>query len=406
MKPLRIALLSLGLLTVATPALACLWDRDTLATELKGMPDIAHVATGRFEQFPPLYYEQRLERCVRAHAEDPMDLEVYDDAAVALDRLGRHDEAIEWMAKKKLVLTETEDEALAKTHRYRYLANLGTFHAHRWLYQGADRANTADLQKARDLVAQAIQENPDAHFGRERYQLRILEFFLSPVTWDNRRDVPNVIGLKPKSAMESRGYLKEQGLPDAVEGLAGLVTMGAAWRSVDVFHALALTLETDGRNSAAHLMRLRINELIDDGRGSLVAPTAKGDTLKKLLTGRHSLLEGHDQAALKAWYVKARAEAELWRAEREQYLMERLERGIHPDTHPDFWAEFHPSTTALEPLGGSAGGDHPSRGGRREAKGEWQGPPTNDAHGPEESERRQRKSRRPEQHDDSDAESR
>ena len=90
MKPLRIALLSLGLLTVATPALACLWDRDTLATELKGMPDIAHVATGRFEQFPPLYYEMRLQRCVDALAEDPTRRGVYDDAAAALRGLRRH----------------------------------------------------------------------------------------------------------------------------------------------------------------------------------------------------------------------------------------------------------------------------------------------------------------------------
>ena len=60
-------------------------------------------------------------------------------------------------------------------HHYRTLANLGTFYAQRWiknrLVNPEAPVDFADLQKAESLIAQAIKENPDAHFGREKYQL-------------------------------------------------------------------------------------------------------------------------------------------------------------------------------------------------------------------------------------------
>lgn len=342
MKPLRIALLALALVTVAPPALACLWDRDTLAAELDGIPDVSRIAVGRFERNPPLYYELRLRRAMDHLGEHPEDLDAFDDAAVALDRLGRPSEAIELMERKLKLLDSVVTGDGPVDHRYRTLANLGTFHAHRWIKRGGDRTDLTDLERGRELVARAIEENPDAHFGRERYQLRILEFLLEPVVWDNRSELPNVLGLKHRMAMEDSDYLEEQGMPDAVEGLSGLVTMGAAWRSVDVFHALAVALEIDGRNSAAYVVRKRIDELIAEGRGSMVPGAPTGAELRKLINGRHSLLMMDKRARLDEWFELARSRAAEWRKDREGYLLQRLERGIHPDTEPGFWDEFEP----------------------------------------------------------------
>src|SRR5438105_1575377 len=83
-------------LTLGLPASACIWDRDTLATEVSGIMDTVRVITGRFERNPPLYYEMRLKRVAAEVVASPDKLELYDDAGVACDRLGRDDEALHW----------------------------------------------------------------------------------------------------------------------------------------------------------------------------------------------------------------------------------------------------------------------------------------------------------------------
>ena len=65
------------------------------------MPEVVAVLTGRFERNPPLFYEMRLERVTDHLQSHPEDLAAYDDAGVACDRLGRGDEAISWMEKKR-----------------------------------------------------------------------------------------------------------------------------------------------------------------------------------------------------------------------------------------------------------------------------------------------------------------
>src|ERR1035438_5441566 len=124
------------LFAAALPARACLWDNDTLAMEAKRFPDMVEVSVGRFERNPPLYYEMRLTRVSAELRTSPEKLDLYDDAGVACDRLGRDDEALTWMARKEARLPRGDAEA-----RYRYLANAGTFHIHRWLRAGANRAD-------------------------------------------------------------------------------------------------------------------------------------------------------------------------------------------------------------------------------------------------------------------------
>ena len=58
----------------------------------------------------------------------PDDLTAYDDAGVACDRLDRDDEAIGWMDRKRQRLEALEAQGKPDNeHRYRYLANVGTF---------------------------------------------------------------------------------------------------------------------------------------------------------------------------------------------------------------------------------------------------------------------------------------
>ncbi len=335
-------------LSVAIPVAACLWDRDTPVDEARGLPEVVAVLTGRFVRNPPVYYEMRLKRVAGLLDSDPGQLDAYDDAGVACDRLGRGDEAIAWMEKKRARL-DGLDRSDRKVNEdwYRLYANLGTFRVHRWIRMGADRSRIAEVKQARAEIAQAIEINPEAHFGREKYQLMAMDWMIEPPALVKYDNLPNILGLYPNATID------EQAARDAVTGLSGLVVLGNAWESVDVFQALAHALSHYGkRNTLAYLAWLRCIELIDQGRGSILPEAPRGDELKKILfrpdfTRKDNLL---DEA-----YPRLRAEAEAWHQARTAFMLERLQSGRHPDTDRTFWEGYHEPPPPLLPSSSVAG---------------------------------------------------
>ena len=342
---MRRALSALALL-IALPlsAAACLWDRDTPSDEAKGMPEVVAVLTGRFERNPPLFYEVRLARVAAYLLSHPEDLDAYDDAGVACDRLGRGDEAIAWMEKKRARLEAMEaTRPRVREHRYRYHANLGTFLVHRWARQGADRSQIEQVKAGRDEIAKALEINPDAHFGREKYQLRAMDWIVDPPKWEVWQQVlPNLLG------WSFDDIYGEQTNPEdaraAVRGLCGLVVLGNAWESVDIFHALNVALQRDsvgyqrgrdgGRNTLAYFAWLRCRELIDAGKGSLLPDAPKGEALKSMLR-RPDFVKA--DVLLDPAFRDLRTEADAWQAARTAFMVRRLKEGLHPDTDQTFW---------------------------------------------------------------------
>jgi tetratricopeptide (TPR) repeat protein len=335
------------LLLVPGSACACLWDSDTLAAQAKGIPEVIRVITGRFERNPPYYYEMRLHRAADEIDRHPDHLDAYDDAGVACDRLGRGDEAIEWMDKKRRRLDAANANIpVFRDHRYRYLANVGTFWAHRWFRAGADRDKLDQVKTARDFIKKAIELNPDAHFGREKYQLMVLEWVISGPKIDpkNSTELPDLLGINQDHSNAAAKYKEysDRELDDAIEGLTGLIVLGDAWNSVDVFYALANALDMRGKSGPAYLASLRCMELIDQGRGSIVAGSGKGDLLKHLLVKvrRHRMRHANELQEFRFNYQGLREEADRWQQERTDYMTERLLQGKHPDTDADFWSEY------------------------------------------------------------------
>lgn len=299
---------------------ACIWDRDTLAMEARHFPGIMDVIAGRFERNPPLYYEMRLERVSDQITREPGNLGAYDDAGVACDRLGRDDEAIVWMEKKSKQLDKLNPAASeTREHHYRYLANLGTFHAHRWFHSGGDRAKMDDLLAARELIKQAITLNPDAHFGREKYQLMAIEWLINP----------------PKIEQSERwsfvGNIQESQAPEAVKGISGLIVLGAAWQSVDAYLALSESLATNGQRKLAGIAWQRAWELVDAG-GHSKHPGAPKDA-EEFNEARPT----HGYLADTEYFLRARAAANQWHEQRTAFMLAKLQKGSHPDTHADFW---------------------------------------------------------------------
>lgn len=352
----------MGIALAGTEAQACLWDQDTLEQEAQGAPDVLETLIGGFARNPPSYYEMRLARVSGALPSSPDTLELYDDAAVAADRLGRHDEAIAWMADKRTRLEQIDlrrqPAAGAPNHWYRYHANLGTFHAHRWFSEGANMEAMDGLAQGRALIAQAIEDNPNAHFGREKYQLRLMDWLLSKPVMDedNSHHLPKFIesetpegGEHPRFVVWDNQTLAKQGLDDAIAGLCGLITLGAAWNSFDVTVTLNWLLAADGKQSLVRVAHNRCAEIVEAGGRSLVAGAPTGEALM------HFALSGmvEDLDSVDAQYRELRAAAQTWSSARESYLMERLERGEHPDTHPDFWSRFEGDPSRMQLQGAS-----------------------------------------------------
>jgi tetratricopeptide (TPR) repeat protein len=340
------ALIALALLFgLPAAVVACLWDRDTPVDEARGLPEVVAVLTGRFERNPPLFYEMRLGRVTTHLQSHPEDLAAYDDAGVACDRLGRGDEAISWMEKMRAQLDGLDaSRPEVKEALYRYHANLGTFLVHRWVRQGADRAKIGEVEAARDEIARALEINPNAHFGREKYQLRAIEWIIKPPGSAGQPYLPNLLGWEPNPL----GSIADPELADeAVRGLAGLIVLGNAWESVDIFHALNVSLQHDtlgfqkdpggGRNTLAYLAWLRCRELVDAGKGSMLPDAPKGEALKAILP-KPGLVEA--AKLLDPAFVKLRAEADAWHAARIAFMTGRLKTGRHPDTDRDFWSGY------------------------------------------------------------------
>jgi tetratricopeptide (TPR) repeat protein len=157
LSPVAVAI-TVVLLTIST-AVACLWDSDTLAQERAKFPSALELIAGKFPRHSPAFYQWRIEdRQAKLESGDDQ-ASYYDDIAVAHDKLRQDDQAIEWMHKKAAKFNDSVD------NRYKTAANLGTFYLH-----------SRQLDKGIEQLELAIQINPNAHFGRERYQLYLAKY--------------------------------------------------------------------------------------------------------------------------------------------------------------------------------------------------------------------------------------
>lgn len=329
---------SVLILSFAGLAWACFWDSDTLRTEANGMPGVVEAVTGFFPVYPDEYYERRIEIAEERLAADPDRLESYDDIAVSLDRLGDSTAAIAAIEPKLAVVERLGDDA--GDHLYRYHANIGTFYAHRWIRNGGDAEDLADLEAAREQIARAIEINPDAHFGREFVQLGAIEWLLN----SEAGSLNNMwIGEYPTMLSSVLGVEKmseywEEVPEDVVLGLLGLVTLGAAQESVDVYTALAIAMTQQENTSLGLMAALRVDELVAQGLESLHPVAFKSEDSQVLTSDFYtlSLLE-EDFAEVESYFDRAREAADEYRIEYASFVQQQLDSGLHPDTDEAFF---------------------------------------------------------------------
>ncbi|PQV63716.1 hypothetical protein B1R32_10955 [Abditibacterium utsteinense] len=339
-------------LLCAQPALACMNDRDSdsLALQAQKFPDTLRVITGRFERNPPLFYQMRIQRSLAQLKKTPREFGLYDDIAVAYDRLHRDDEALEIMAKKRALLPPFDAKnAKMKEAWYRYYANAGTFRAHRFL--GANPQKIKEMQTARDFIKRAIEIKPNAHFGREKYQLMAMEWILAV----HERKGKNIFSLgrwiKDRDKWEETWEFGSGPAPKratATAGLSGLIVLGAAWESADIFEALGEALQSKDGITLRYLTLLRCREILQSGKKPLNMSLNVASVGYELPGDDYAMQTGiavnkANQKTLDALYLTLRAEAEDWNTKRQSYMLSRLEKGQHPDTDAQFWSEWKPA---------------------------------------------------------------
>lgn len=283
---------ALVLLLACTQAHACLNDRDTNAIESRNSMEFMDVLAGRFERNPPLYYEMRIKRLIpqtqRQDLSRAEKLPLFDDIAVAYERLGDHDRAIQWIRKKEPI-AEIQDKEMV----YSYHANLGTFIAHKW-FEHQD-LGLGVLANAASHIKAALAINPDAHFGREAVQLYLMRESLGEDS--------------------SRPY---DGEPDqdakVQKGLLGLMTLGSAWQSKLVWQHVGSTFDFRNESGLMELAYLRVR--------ALEKPDAP--------------LQGREGKMLKL-YRALTQNGEKWHKHRTEFMLAKLKTGRHPDWDKTFW---------------------------------------------------------------------
>lgn len=230
-----------GIGFVVEPAHACLWDSDTLKEEALRQPEVAATVGGDLGKHSEAYYQAKIaytqrildEGGIRATAER------YDDLAVALAKVGRLDEALN-------VLDAKDRQFPAQ---YTTLANRGTFLVHK----GDLAGGFAELQKA-------VTQNPNAHFGREKYQLAIIEYLqgvaVDPTLASRRTffavDVGGANNLVAFHAAIQRHGKRARDMPlEPVLALVGIIRFGEGQDNAHVWWGLGWGLTQQGEMQLA-----------------------------------------------------------------------------------------------------------------------------------------------------------
>ena len=344
--PIRHLLTAAPILLLAAQSRACYNDRDTEIRERVSPPEVLRALTGAFVRYPAAYYEARV---ARLRAKPKLTDPELDDLAVALGRLGREEEGLRALARKR---GETKEA------RYRLRANRGTLLAHLALRRGGD---PAFLKRAVEDIAEAIRIKPAAHFGREGVQLEVLRWAQGVVRNPAHGSAgPETLGrhLEASDAKANEA---------TVRGLAGLIELGGAWESPDVVAAigrLAPEVDEDFENDTASLQhlhlgragvyaRLRFAELRSFGRPPLHNDAESDLEFTDLTPKGEAPVYRTRIATMERDYERARIAAEAATKARDAYLAKGLAEGRHPDTAPDFWRGWTepkpPTVTTLAP---------------------------------------------------------
>lgn len=135
----------------------------------------------RFPKHGAAHYRERNRRTSEQLAalapDDPAAFPLNDDLAAELERLGRSEAAAVVMRAK---LARQQAKGITRRDLYSSYANLGTFLTLATLSKAVagDWDAQQRFREGFELVKKSVEVNPEAHFGRERWQVALYEHLL------------------------------------------------------------------------------------------------------------------------------------------------------------------------------------------------------------------------------------
>lgn len=136
----------------------------------------------RFAKHGLAHYRERVRldrlKLAALEREDPARFALADDLGAGLERLGRSDEAVTVLRDK---LEAQQRNGITGRALYTSYANLGTFLIHASIKQAmaGDLTAKEQFREGLEFVRKSVVVNPEAHFGRERWQVAIAEYLLA-----------------------------------------------------------------------------------------------------------------------------------------------------------------------------------------------------------------------------------
>ncbi|MBS1703360.1 MAG: hypothetical protein JST12_16985 [Armatimonadetes bacterium] len=323
---------------------ACLWDYDTLSNEARGLPDVLDAIVGRVPVYPKEYYEFRVRRSSAIVAKDPDNLDELDNLIVAYDKLGDDASAFHYaaMKAKALALQPNAD------HEYRYYANLGTIEAHSWV-RGKDHKDRSLLDKSIAHLKKCLELNPNAHFGREIVQLKLIEMVRAskgPYDDTEKRGPYGDIYVVSRDVSEAaysewQKFIEKNGIDKTQKGIIGMMMMGGGPDSPDLLFALYGTFD------------LKSGYLLDFA-GRRAEETWKTHPNFVGFNKVDFAYIPFDVKVADRQYAALVENAKQYRGAMAEYIRNKVAQGKHPDVDPHFWDDWreppHVDLRAFEPL--------------------------------------------------------
>lgn len=322
----------LAIATVSPATHACIWDKDTLRDEMRGLPGVAEALAGKFEKRSEFFYRDRVARMERWLD----DHESIDNLAVALFRIGEFDRAV----------TVLQDKEKRFPDQYTTSSNLATF----YMLHG-------DSPSAIPLLEKALKINPNAHFGREEYQLKLARFLVASATQPVDPHVRDFLGqsafgdasvrpsTKPVDPDDyeptGRGFrggilLSAKESEKAIAAIVGMIRFGTE-NSPDLYYALGNLLAQRGTargfdTGDKHLAIRAYLRAID-----LKHPQA--EKIKRLAEVLAQQIENEETLEFQQnEFVKERAAGQAWA----QAYMDFSDQLIRDGKDPDLESNYEP----------------------------------------------------------------
>ena len=301
-----------------------------MAAEQARLDQAIDIITGNFPRHSREFHQWRVTETQKLLGKAPANLPLYDDLAVSQHKLGDHAGAIETMKTKQKL----------RPGVYETYSNMGTF----LIYTG-------DLSKALGFINKALSINPNAHFGREKYQKWLVEWViagkpaLSDQPWSSKQGYPatGYAGfVLSKQSLPAGEAMSKQLRRDAIKGIVGMMRF-ADFDNPILQEALGDLLCTGQVDTvSAHLAALTYLHASQKA----INPDEQARLAKKFTTARSTFHDGMSPETLTAELKEALSKSEKLANQVREDEIEWISKG--KNASEEFIQKYFPAETSAE----------------------------------------------------------